>query len=135
MLGPYVNNKGRLFIIVKENNSYKTISYPRYLMEQELGRPLAADEDVHHKDGDYLNNDIDNLEIRKRGEHQREHSLKYPLEIKSICSECGKEFILTREQRNKFLQGKSKRFFCSRRCAGICGRKEQLGRNAQSERE
>lgn len=135
VLGPYVNNKGRLFVVIKENNTYKTISYPRYLMEQELGRPLAADEDVHHKDGNYLNNELSNLEIRKHGEHQREHSLKYPLEIIKTCSECGKEFTLTPTQRMKFVQGRLKRFFCSKRCAGICGRREQLSRNTQSECE
>ena len=135
MFGPYVNNNGRLFVIIKENDTYQTKSYPRYLMEQELGRPLAADEDVHHKDGDYLNNALSNLEIRKHGEHQREHSLKYPLEIIKTCSECNKEFILTKEQRRKFMRGKLKRFFCSKKCAGICGRREQLNRNIQSECE
>ena len=33
----------------------------RYLVEQALGRLLSKDEIVHHKDGNKLNNSIDNL--------------------------------------------------------------------------
>lgn len=35
----------------------------RAVMEELLGRPLAAHEHVHHKDGDKLNNDWSNLEL------------------------------------------------------------------------
>lgn len=111
------------------------MSYPRYLMEQKLGRPLSANEDVHHIDGNYFNNDLNNLTIKLHGEHQREHSIKYPLQISMNCFQCGKEFILTKAQRNKFVQGRAQRFFCSKRCAGVCGRQEQLSRNTQSECE
>jgi HNH endonuclease len=32
-------------------------------MSEQLGRPLAKGENVHHKDGDRLNNALDNLEL------------------------------------------------------------------------
>lgn len=35
----------------------------RYVMEQHLGRALYKHENVHHKDGNKLNNDISNLEL------------------------------------------------------------------------
>jgi len=35
----------------------------RYVMEQHLGRLLYRDENIHHKDGNRLNNDISNLEL------------------------------------------------------------------------
>lgn len=35
----------------------------RYNMEQKLNRKLYPNENVHHKDGNKLNNDIDNLEL------------------------------------------------------------------------
>lgn len=35
----------------------------RHVMEQELGRPLVAGENVHHKDGNKSNNDPSNLEL------------------------------------------------------------------------
>lgn len=45
----------------------------RVVMEQHLGRRLRVDEVVHHKDGDGLNNRIDNLEVLSTLEHRRRH--------------------------------------------------------------
>lgn len=38
-----------------------------YVMSKKLGRPLAKDERVHHKDCDKKNNHISNLELWNRG--------------------------------------------------------------------
>ena len=45
----------------------------RHLMEEKLGRKLNKSEVVHHKDGNCLNNDINNLELLTRSEHARLH--------------------------------------------------------------
>lgn len=50
----------------------------RVVAEQMLGRPLAAKEIVHHKDGNILNNAPDNLAVMTQGEHMREHGIGIP---------------------------------------------------------
>lgn len=51
----------------------KKMDEHRYIMEQHLGRQLARDEVVHHKDGDKSNNEIENLELMSLSEHTRQH--------------------------------------------------------------
>lgn len=46
------------------------------LIEQEIGRRLAANELVHHVDDNRLNNADGNLELKTRGEHSRYHRLQ-----------------------------------------------------------
>jgi len=48
----------------------------RNIMGKELGRKLESCEDVHHKDGDFTNNNIDNLEVMTRAEHMRLHAIE-----------------------------------------------------------
>ncbi len=49
----------------------------RLLAEQMLGRPLAPGETVHHRDGNKLNNNPDNLVVLKsQAEHVRLHATK-----------------------------------------------------------
>ena len=47
----------------------------RLVMEAYLGRPLESGEVVHHKDGNTLNDDIENLQVMTRSEHSRLSSL------------------------------------------------------------
>lgn len=46
----------------------------RLAMEQHIGRMLNKDEIVHHKDGDKLNNSIENLEIMTLSDHAAHHA-------------------------------------------------------------
>ncbi|MGK3961340.1 HNH endonuclease signature motif containing protein [Sorangium sp. So ce1667] len=45
----------------------------RLAAEMALGRHLRRGEDVHHRDGDRLNNAPGNLEVLTRAEHRAEH--------------------------------------------------------------
>lgn len=80
----------------------KQIKLHRYLMEIKLGRKLKADEIVHHIDFNKFNNNIDNLQVVSRSEHNRIHNflqkdrtdLYTKEEIDMIKSGCNyKEFI------------------------------------------
>lgn len=62
----------------------------RYLIEQYLGRELTEDEVVHHKNGNKLDNRIENLEVMTKADHAKLHNQIYP--DTKICRICGKEF-------------------------------------------
>lgn len=60
-------------------NSYRKVGRRhehRIVAERILGRPLKADEVVHHKDHSRRNNSPDNLEVMTRAEHSRMHTLE-----------------------------------------------------------
>ena len=63
----YTCSDGRIRVYDPETK--KVRSYPRYVMEQHIGRSLSSNEDVHHIDENPLNNDISNLKIIAHGEH------------------------------------------------------------------
>lgn len=125
----YECKDGRVRVYIKETK--KVMSYPKYLMEQELGRPLLPNEEVHHRDEDPLNNTIGNLQVRLHGEHQAEHATKY-YDTTTKCGWCGKEFLWTAAQQRKFYSNRrdcknfSEEPFCSRQCSGKYGKSIQL---------
>lgn len=60
-------------ISVTENGKRKQVFEHRLVMEKHLGRKLLPNEVIHHKDGDGLNNALENLELMEQSEHQNEH--------------------------------------------------------------
>jgi HNH endonuclease len=77
-------------------------------MEQELGRPLASDELVHHIDLNRLNNDPANLKPVTTAEHGREHT-KHP--VTKTCTVCGASFTPHKTKRAR-----------QKTCGLACGR-------------
>lgn len=66
----------------------------RHTVEQNIGRKLISGEVVHHKDGNKLNNEIGNLEVLKRKEHDKAETQKRWAEkgyiVKPETKRCGK---------------------------------------------
>ena len=120
--GPYHRPDGRQHVIISDNGKKKTVSYPRYLMQQHLGRELTEFETVDHIDGDFTNNDLSNLQILTReanaskwfDDHDKRQ--KY---IELQCTFCGKTFSRTMHRHRYALKrNKNVGYFCSRSCQG-----------------
>ena len=65
--GPYLRKDGRKHVvIINDDGTSCTRSYPRLLLEQKLGRPLLDTETVDHIDGDFTNDSFENLRVLSR---------------------------------------------------------------------
>lgn len=125
--GPYKRKDGRQIVIIVENNGKRrTVSYPKWLMELQLGRRLDPDlETVDHLDSNFDNNDLSNLVIVPRDEHSANDTRRVK-PVTFTCAWCDKEF----ERSPRLVRDKAKKNkagpFCSRACAGKYSRKLQL---------
>lgn len=123
--GPYVGKDNRSRVVLVHNDDTKqTMSYPRYIIQEYLGATLEDYEDVHHIDGNVKNNDITNLEVVLKSNHVREHSLKYRDDVYVNCFYCNVEFILTPKQQSERFRSANKGKagpFCSKSCSGKYG--------------
>ena len=104
----------------------KTVSYPKYLMEQHLGRELTDDETVDHIDEDHTNDDISNLRILTRAKNAARSAPKMVI-VNGTCAWCGVTFTLTREQMTAQRRNNDAGPFCSKSCIGKYGKTVQLG--------
>jgi hypothetical protein len=74
LYGPYTSKKdGRKRCVLTFDRCSKktTLSYPKLLLETNLGRRLGEDETVDHIDADHSNNVIGNLQILTRIENAK----------------------------------------------------------------
>jgi len=130
VFGPYLNGgkEGRKFVIViDEKGKRRSVSWPKYLVEQHLGRELGIDETIDHWDTDINNNDFSNLRIVPRSQHSADDTRRVKM-LDLECAMCKKHFERSpRLVRDKSKKGKVSQF-CSRQCAGKYSRDVQLGK-------
>ena len=109
--GPYKRNDERYSMVFwnPETDTYRSQSYPRYLMEQHLGRVLSRDEEVHHRNGDHSDNRMENLVAVSAAEHRALHK-RGPRESRP-CENCN--------------DATTNKRFCSPQCRSFAARKVQ----------
>lgn len=127
IFGPYARKEdGRsIVIVIDRNGKRRTVSYPKWIMECQIGRQLGPDETIDHWDSNFKNNDLSNLRIMPRDEHSAEDTRRVK-SVKFNCAWCDKEF----ERSPRLIRDKAKKNkagpFCSRGCAGKYSRMLQL---------
>lgn len=104
--GTINKERGYRLICVRGKQVYEH----RYIMEQYIGRKLESRENVHHLDGDKLNNNIENLEVIDVADHIRECHNRQREDGKwhiTKCPRCKKDFESRITDYRKF---------CSKKC-------------------
>lgn len=125
--GPYTRKDGRKHVCVITNNKRRTVSYPKWLVEQKLGRILSKDETVDHIDRNKSNDNLINLQILLKPEHSSLDA-KRCIKENLKCLWCSKLFTRSPVQiRNNARKNKSGPF-CGKACAGRYSRAYQLNR-------
>lgn len=118
--GPYQRKDGRRHVIHWENGKRRTQSYPRYMMEQHLGRKLEDWEEVDHINGDHTDDRIENFQLLTKPENIKKSAKKAEWGL-YICPICEVDFLASvAVVRGNKKQGK-RGPYCSKRCAGRAG--------------
>lgn len=120
--GPYLRKDGRKHVIIIHDNKRVTKSWPRYLMEQYLGRELRPEETVDHIDNDFTNDSLSNLQILtlKDNVKKQHNTRKEEVYVAVVCKNCGKLF----NRRKKLIEYninvlKKDGPYCSHKCVGM----------------
>lgn len=125
--GPYLRKDGRQHVIVVTGKGRRTVSYPKWIMEQHLGRRLDPNrETVDHIDRDFTNNSIENLQILPRSKHAEIDAVRVQ-DVDLTCALCGCTFSRSARAINHGAREGKAGPFCTKSCAGRYGAMVQNG--------
>lgn len=98
--GRYLNDRGYVLILRPDHPNSRKDGYileHRFVMSQALGCPLQSGEIVHHKNGDKIDNRLENLQVTTQPAHTESRWQNGKLSEHHIqrsvieCPECGTE--------------------------------------------
>ncbi len=95
----YIDSDGRFRVYAPDHpRAYSSGYIFRSILSYEdyYGENVKQGYNVHHVDGNRLNDDPKNLVKLKHGEHTRLHSFKPDSRVKQVCKTCRSEFEITR---------------------------------------
>lgn len=123
LYGPYLRKDGRKHVIWynPETKIRRTQSYPRYLVEQVIGRELLPNEEVDHINGDYTDDRLENLQVLCWSDHQEKSSAELSAKVEWFyfsCPTCSADSAIPmrKYRANQEVRG-SAGPYCSKRCA------------------
>ena len=77
------------------------------IYEKFYGIKIPKEYSIHHVDGDKNNNDVSNLQMLTRSEHQKKHTAcQFKTKKKFVCIVCGKEYEAINNGHNCFCSSK-----------------------------
>lgn len=132
VLGPYNRPDGRKHVVLNNANvptgtkgKTRTISYPKAIVESNIGEKLLPEETIDHRNRNVGNNDFENLMIKERRFHASEDAVR--VHVSEVCCVgCGKMFVPSIEQIKTRSESKPGPF-CSRSCASSNNSKIRKG--------
>ena len=99
----------------------------RIIIENHLNRVLNENEVIHHLDGNKYNNDLSNLQLLDKKEHNSLHGKEQGhIMVQLKCPWCGKIFNIRKNQSFLIKPSKYNCTCCSTSCRGKLYREIQL---------
>lgn len=116
----YVGAKGRFRVYYPEHPRSNKVSgrVLRSVVAYEAYHDVSLDDiygyNIHHKNGNKVDDSKDNLELLTSSEHQIRHARERGAYIEKVCECCGNTFEMTRGRAND--KGANRGRFCGQSC-------------------